>query len=193
MLSTQKCKSAVLAILLMFTIASVKAQGFHIGPKLGVNLSNYQGGDFDSNARIGYHFGVIASWELGSVFAVQTEALYSTGGAKFKENGFNEKVKTSYISVPVMLKLRSHGGLYFELGPQVSFKTNEDIPSQTISKFANNLDLSAGIGLGYQASNGLGIGARYLAGLSKVGDFSGQEIDPDFKNSNIQVSIFWLW
>jgi hypothetical protein len=32
---------------------------------------------------------------------------------------------------------------------------------------------------------------RYIAGLSKVGDFTGTNIDPDFKNSVIQASLFW--
>ena len=45
--------------------------------------------------------------------------------------------------------------------------------------------------LGFQTKGGLGIGARYLVGLSKVGDFDPpKNIDPDFKNSVIQVGAF---
>jgi hypothetical protein len=51
----------------------------------------------------------------------------------------------------------------------VGFKISEDIPDQTFRSFAKNLDLSVGAGLGFQSAGGFGIGARYMAGLSKVG------------------------
>ncbi|MDR6804231.1 hypothetical protein J2Y45_001500 [Dyadobacter sp. BE34] len=54
------------------------------------------------------------------------------------------------------------------------------------------MDISLGAGLGYQSKIGLGVGFRYVAGLSKVGDFSSEEINPDFKNSVIQGSLFWV-
>jgi hypothetical protein len=39
---------------------------------------------------------------------------------------------------------------------------------------------------------GLGIGARYTAGISKVGDFdASQGQNPDFKNGVIQISLFY--
>ena len=81
------------------------------------------------------------------------------------------------------------GGFYLEAGPQVGFKISEDIGESTINDFAKDLDLAAGAGLGFQAG-GIGIGARYLVGLSKVGDFDASAgIDPDFKNSTIQLGI----
>ena len=90
-----------------------------------------------------------------------------------------------------MLKFKAKGGFFVEFGPQVGFRTSSDIPDQTINNFAKNLDLAAGAGIGYQSPIGLGVGFRYIAGLSKVGDFSGSNIDPDFKNSVIQASLFW--
>lgn len=89
-----------------------------------------------------------------------------------------------------MLKYKSNGGFYVEAGPQVGFKLGENIPDQTVGKFAKNLDPSIGAGLGYQSAMGFGIGARYLAGLSKVGDFDASTgVDPNFKNSVIQIGI----
>ena len=91
-----------------------------------------------------------------------------------------------------MFKYRSPGGFYLEAGPQVSFKLSDNVENQSIEDFANDLDLSAGAGLGWQTKGGLGLGARYLVGISKVGDFDISEsngIDPDFKNSVIQVGI----
>ena len=91
-----------------------------------------------------------------------------------------------------MLKFRIANGFYIEAGPQAGIRLSENIPDQTINSFAKNLDLSAGAGLGYQSDIGIGVGLRYTARLSKVGDFSGREISPDFKNSVIQASIFWV-
>jgi len=57
--------------------------------------------------------------------------------------------------------------------------------------FAKSTDLSIAGGLGYHSPIGLGIGARYTAGLSKLGDFDAATTKPDWKNGVIQVSIFY--
>ncbi|SEI39221.1 Outer membrane protein beta-barrel domain-containing protein [Dyadobacter sp. SG02] len=183
-------KISLLVLLSVFSSAAF-AQSFSIGPKAGVNISNYTGSDVESDARVGYHLGGILNFGIGQVFSIQPEVLFSTQGAKFKNAG-KQEFKTTYVTVPVMLKFRSKGGFYFEFGPQASFKTGEDIPDQTIDNFAKNLDLAGGVGLGYQANFGLGIGARYIAGFSKVGDFDKTAaMNPDFKNSVIQFSLFF--
>lgn len=88
-----------------------------------------------------------------------------------------------------MLKFRSDGGFYFEAGPQVGFKISENPGDETIKDFFKNLDLSVGAGLGYHSPGGFGVGARYLAGLSKLGNFDPNVTDPSFKNSVIQIGI----
>ncbi|ACT96416.1 porin family protein [Dyadobacter fermentans] len=183
-------KIFLLALLSMFGSAAF-AQSFSFGPKAGINVSNYTGSDIESDARVGYHLGGILNFGIGQVFSIQPEVLFSTQGAKIN-NGSKQEFKTTYVSVPVMLKFRARGGFYFEFGPQASFKTGEDIPDQTIDHFAKNLDLAGAVGLGYQANFGLGIGARYIAGFSKVGDFDqNAAMNPDFKNSVIQFSLFF--
>jgi Outer membrane protein beta-barrel domain len=169
------------------------AQTVSVGIKAGANVSNFTGKDFNGikkEALFGFHGGGWMSINLGGL-AIQPELLVSTQGAKidFDNNSTTEEYKLTYLSVPVMVKFKSKTGLYGEIGPQVSFKLDENIGTQTINDFAKNLDLSAAVGIGFQGKSGLGIGARYLAGLSKVGDFNGQPISPDFKNSVVQVSI----
>ena len=178
--------------LVLFCVAQVSfAQKFSIGPKAGINISNYTGGDIESDALVGYHLGGILSYGFGDVFSIQPEVLFSTQGAKVQNNGSKSDFKISYITIPVMLKFKTSGGFYVEFGPQVGFRSSSDLGDQTINNFAKNLDLAAGAGLGYQSPIGLGVGLRYIAGLTKVGDFSGQNFNPDFKNSVIQASIFW--
>lgn len=182
-----------LALTLMFAAIGTfsMAQSFSFGPKAGVNISNYTGGNIETDSKIGYHFGGILNFGIGNHFSIQPEVLFSSLGAKVKRAGDKDNFKVSYVTVPVMLKLKTNSGFYIEAGPQVGFRTSTDIGGQTIDNFAKNLDLSLGGGIGYQSKIGLGIGVRYIAGLTKVGDFSAGDIDPDFKNSVIQASLFW--
>ena len=187
-------KKMLLVVCLSGLALSATSQKFTVGLKGGANISNFTGGDFsdvEKKALIGFHAGGYLSFGIGN-FYIQPELLVSTAGAKYENAGESENLKLTYIALPVMLKYRSAGGFYFELGPQVAFKISEDVHEQTIGDFAKNLDLSLGAGLGYQLGGGFGIGGRYLVGISKVGDFDASSgIDPDFKNSIIQVGIFF--
>lgn len=181
-----------LIVALIVALSQVAAAQITGGLKAGLNISNFSGGrfeDLDKQALVGFHAGGFLNFRLGAI-SLQPEALVSTAGAKFKDA--DTSFRLTYVTVPVMVKFRSPGGFYLEAGPQVGFKISEDIPDQTFRNFAKDLDLSIGAGLGYQSAGGFGIGARYMAGLSKVGDFdASDEIDPDFKNSVIQVGIFF--
>lgn len=180
-------------IVILFTVSTISfGQTFSFGPKAGINVSNYFGGDINSDAKVGYHLGGLLNFGFGELFSVQPEVLFSTQGAKVESFGSKKDFKINYLNIPVMLKLRIAMGFYLEAGPQVGLRLSENIPDQTINNFAKKLDLSLGAGLGYQADNGLGVGLRYIGGISKVGDFSGREISPDFKNSVLQASVFWV-
>ena len=176
----------------MLASAAAFSQDFQLGVKGGVNISNYTGGDFENSAIVGFHGGVIVGLMLGDHFSIQPEALFSAQGAKIKGVSNNEeKFKVSYITLPVLAKYRFTGGFYIEAGPQVGFKLDESIPDNTIENFAEDLDLSIAAGIGYHSPIGLGIGARYNAGLSKVGNFDASTANPDFKNSTLQFFVFY--
>ena len=181
----------ILFVLILFAAVSTQAQSFRIGLKGGLNVSNFTGGDFGSlknKAIVAYHLGTYVNIKVGAI-SLQPELLISSQGAKLDSATGSENWKVTYLAVPVMLKYRTESGFYVEGGPQVSFKLSEDINNQTIKEFAQNLDLAAGIGAGLQSKSGLGIGVRYMAGLSKVGDFNSNRINPDFKNGVLQVSL----
>ncbi len=186
-------KLLIASCVLLFIGNATYAQKFQIGLKAGTNASNYTGGNLDSKALLGFHAGGSFNFLLGNNFSISPEVLFSSQGAKYNDLGNEKNLKVSYIQVPVMAKFRFNGGFYLEAGPQVGFKVGEDvdIPDETIGNFAKDLDLSVGAGLGFHSRSGFGIGARYIAGLSKVGDFSSSEINPDFKNSVIQLSLFY--
>lgn len=185
-------KLFVAALLLVGTTSM--AQTFQLGIKGGVNVSNFNGGNFhniDKKSLVGFHAGGFVNFQFGDHFSLQPEVLFSSQGAKLEDAGNKENIKISYINVPVMLKYRFTGGFYLEAGPQIGFKVSESTGDQEINDFAKSTDLSIAGGLGFHSSSGLGIGARYTAGISKVGDFNAGDIDPDFKNGVIQVSLFY--
>lgn len=186
-------KKIIIAALLLAS-ATGFAQTFQLGIKGGVNVSNFTGGDFkdvDKKALVGFHAGGFVSFFFGDHLALQPEVLFSSQGAKIDDAGDEQNLKISYINVPVMLKYRFTGGFYVEVGPQIGFKVSEDIDDMPVEDFAKSTDLSVAGGVGFHSSMGLGIGARYTAGISKVGDFDAGDIDPDFRNGVIQVSLFY--
>ena len=184
----------IIVTLAFFTSATAFAQKFEIGAKAGANISNFTGHENWQNAKtnslVGFHVGGFVSFFLGNNFAIQPEVLFSSQGAKYKDATHEENLKLNYINVPVMLKYRGNKGFYVEAGPQLGFKISES--SSSIDSLGKSTDLSIAGGIGYHSKIGLGIGARYTASLSKVGDFKpANGINPDFKNGVIQLSIFY--
>ncbi|MEO5591232.1 MAG: porin family protein [Chitinophagaceae bacterium] len=189
-------KSIVFILLLAGT--TTFAQHFELGVKAGANISNFTGAsneaDLKAKTLVGFHAGGFVSLFVGNNFAIQPEVLLSTQGAKLEKTGTgagNNDYKLTYINVPVMFKYRSNGGFYLEAGPQIGFKVHEK-HSGSSEDFAKSTDFSIAGGVGYHSSIGLGIGARYTAGISKLGDLSiSDPATPDWKNGVIQISIFY--
>ena len=190
----------LLVIPLIVLCSTLFAQKFQFGLKGGVNVSNFTNTSFnnvDNKAIVGLHGGALLSLLLGDHFAIQPEALISTQGAKLSaDNGVDDgNYKLTYLTIPIMMKGRFNGGFYLEAGPQFGFKLSENIPgANTTENFAKNADFGIGAGLGFHGKSGLGVGGRYILGLSKVGDFEANEFaDPNFKNGVIQVSLFYTF
>ena len=166
----------------------------HFGVKAGVNYSNYTNADFATEALLGFHAGAIVNFKLTDNLSIQEEFLFSSQGAKMKNNVFGQdNVKVYYVTVPFLLKYRSKSGVFIEAGPQVGMKAKDDLKGSAFGDFAKKLDLSAAGGLGYQSKIGLGVSARYIAGLSKVGDFNISNVKTDFRTNVIQASVFYIF
>ncbi len=185
-----------IAIVLLLAGTTSFAQHFDIGLKAGANISNFNGSSnvstVKANTLVGFHAGVFLGLYLGNNFSVQPEVLFSTQGAKIDNGTTKDEYKLTYINIPVMLKYRFNGGFYLEAGPQVGFNVHSTV-SGTSQDFAKSTDLAIAGGLGFSSKIGLGIGARYVAGLSKVGDFNASTTKPDYKNGNIQISLFYTF
>ena len=187
-------------ILICLVLASTKGfsqsifKRFEFGLKAGANYSNFTNANFPTDPLVGFHAGATVAFKITDNFLIQEEFLFSTQGAKIKGGALEDQdLKLNYISVPFLFKYRTHSGFYVEAGPQFGMKASEKVAGLSTGDFAKKVDLAAAGGIGFQTKIGLGIGARYVYGLSKVSDFDFSGVKNDFKNNNIQASIFYVF
>jgi hypothetical protein len=187
-------------MLICFVLVSTQSfsqsfiQRFQFGIKAGANYSNYANADFNTEALLGFHAGALVNFRLTEKLSIQEEFLFSSQGAKVKGDLFGkENINLYYMTVPLLVKYRTHMGFYIEAGPQAGLLIKDDIDKTEIGEFAKKLDLAAVGGIGFQSKMGLGFGVRYVAGLSKVGDFKLSNVKTDFRNNVIQASVFYVF
>ena len=177
------------------TSASEKGPSF--GVKGGVNFATISGDDdSDPDSRTSFHVGLLGEFPLTDMFSIQAEALYS--GQGFKSNipggivGGDGKVEyqLDYINVPVLAKIYITTGLSVEVGPQFSFKVNEEVDSDANAdggdfdvNEAKDFDFGVAGGLTFQTEMGLFASGRYTYGLTDIIE------DMDSKNSVFQLGI----
>ena len=169
-------KRILMFVLAMTTVVAAHAQGPRLGIRAGVNYAGFGGSDADNLDRIwGGHAGLTANFPVSSdnFFSIQPELLYSMKGAETSAD--DVKWKINYLDVPVLGRVNA-GPLYFEAGPQVSFRIGGevDVNNTTITDDLDDykrtsLGYAAGVGL--QATPlGLSIGVRYNGDISKLYD-----------------------
>lgn len=169
-------KTLLFFVFILTTIVTTQAQAPRFGVRVGANYSGFSGDDADNLDRMfGFHAGITSQFALTSdnFLAIQPEVLFSKKGAESKDDSY--KVKLSYIDVPVLAKINA-GPLYFEAGPQVSFRIGGDI-EQDGNNIVDNLDFYKATSFGYAAGVGLAstplglsIGVRYNGDVSKLND-----------------------
>ncbi|TVT37935.1 PorT family protein [Hymenobacter setariae] len=168
--------------LLTGSVSLAQAQTTSFGIKAGASLTNVTGDGVGSNVKnlFGFHGGLFANFALNDAFSIQPEVLYSMKGTKSEGplGGYSGELtsRLHYIDVPVLARVNA-GGLFFELGPQIGFlvaaKQKQEISGgQSAGTFEDDLknrvrtiDFGYAAGLGYQLSNGPGIGLRYNGGF----------------------------
>ena len=187
----------LLFVPLLLISVTMFAQTYQFGLKGGINVSNFTGSSLDNvdkKALVGFQGGAFLSLLMGDHFAIQPEAVFSSQGARVSTINGDENWRVSSLNIPVELKVRFNGGFYLEAGPQIGFKLNETVPNQSggsAEDFAKNLDFSVNAGLGFHGKSGLGIGARYAVGITKVGNLEDSDFDPNFKNGVAQLFVFY--
>lgn len=173
-------KKLLILVFVLSSVAAVQAQvQVALGIKAGANISKFDDSATDNLTT--FHAGAFGLFKFTKI-GIQPEVLFSQQGAKID----GDELKTSYMTIPVMLKLYLIGGLNLQAGPQFGFLTKAELDGNDVKESFKNSDLSANVGLGWDLPFGLTVDARYNIGLSDVGD--GPQA-PSFKSRVVQVSI----
>jgi hypothetical protein len=135
-LKTAIMKKALLTLGIAISTLSIQAQDIRVGLTGGLNstwLLNKnvfdQGDNLDVastfGGRIGiegiYSFSEKAGVSLGINFLSNNSQKYTGDVLNFN---YDVKTKLSYIDIPVLFRLTSSGGTYFEIGPQIGLLTS---------------------------------------------------------------------
>ena len=189
-----------LVILFMAVLTTVGAQAQMQSPTFGIragaNYTGFSGDDADNLDRMfRFHAGITSQFTLTSdnFFAIQPELLLSTKGAESKDD--KTKWKITYLDVPVLGRVNA-GPLYFEGGPQASFRVGGDIESNGVN-VDDNLDqfkrtsfgYAAGIGLA-STPMGLSLGVRYNGDISKLYE---NESVSDARNNVFMLTLAYMF
>ncbi|TXI71620.1 MAG: PorT family protein [Cyclobacteriaceae bacterium] len=181
-------KKLLVLVLVLSSVAVGYAQvQVALGIKGGVNLSKLDT-DYDAGNITAFHGGAFALFKLTKI-GIQPEVLFSQQGSSIDDVSLDKgDLKTSYLAIPVMLKLYLIGGLNVQAGPQFGFLTAAEFDGKDAKDDLKNSDISANLGLGWDLPFGLTIDARYNLGLSDI-KADGSNFEGSFKSRTIQVSL----
>ncbi|WP_207436269.1 porin family protein [Sabulibacter ruber] len=206
-------KKLVFLFAALFVTYFAQAQeGIKLGIKAGGNFSNFSGKDVgdESEYVFGFHAGAFVDYGISDMVSIRPELLYTLKGAKGEidedDLNYTEKIRLHYLELPLLVRINTGAsGLFFEAGPTVSYlltaKDNvegeidgEDVDeSTTVTDAFKKLDIGYAAGLGYQLGNGLGLGLRYVGGLSKIAEPDDDEESPKVNNSVFQLSLSYTF
>ncbi|WP_179345662.1 porin family protein [Winogradskyella ursingii] len=187
------------------TITSVEAQDLNYGAKAGLNIAgiSFSSSDYSTSPRIGFLVGGFLNYKIKEKLSVQPEVFYSTGGNNwdFNDGATTGEIKTSLISLPVLLKYNITNGLFLEAGLQYNFllsieqKIEESGNGfEDLTEFYKSGTLGFAIGASYQldmVTNGLAAGLRFTSDFSKLNDV---DVDADsLKQYALQLTLLYTF
>ena len=173
--------------------------GFQLGIKGGPNFSNIKT-DVSTEGQTGFHAGAYAMIKVSKI-GIQPELLFSSISSDITTGSATSEFTSSYVNIPIILKLYLVGGLNLQLGPQFGFATFSELKTAAagvttttdVQDQLKSSDVSLAIGAGFDLPFGLNLTARYNLGLSDINDTLDLDIDPatndELRNQVFQVSV----
>lgn len=220
-----KTKALLLALSVSVFALSAKAQetpGTTFGVRAGVNFQNINGKDFldkklDNKIKTGFNVGVNAEIPIASEFYLQPGVLFTTKGAKSKDDK-DAKVNLSYIEVPINFLYKPElgmGKLLLGIGPYIAFGiggkvSNADgketdveftkevsaanysaATSQGLFPYFKRFDAGGNLLVGYEFSNNFSFQLNAQLGMININsDIEGvSNDDTKFKNTGFGLSV----
>ncbi|WP_460962392.1 porin family protein [Spirosoma litoris] len=211
MFRSNSLRSAILSFVLVSSCLSslFAQQRFSVGPRVGLNLSNYWGDADYMKFTPGLSAGAFVMYSSLNHFGISADFLYSQRGTSYNDNTKKFIQRVNYLEIPVVaryfLTLSGNFRPNLFVGPSLGIKLNAKrlkgdylqgtgpVLNGENSEAFNNLDLGAtgGIQLNWGTGNRQHflIDARYTLGLSDV-----QGTLPNYWNrrSSLQNSTFTI-
>lgn len=188
----------LLASLMLASICStvLHAQPIDFGIKAGVNIANQKiTGDFelDTKAKIGFHGGVFVVWMFTEKVGLQPEILFSAQGSKDKDDNYDYSIITNYVSIPVLVRYNINEMFSVHAGPQIGIlmtaKEEFDGDSDDIKDDFKSTDIGLALGGEADFTEKIGVGARYIFGLTNVLKAGESFDDTELKNGVFQIYV----
>jgi len=124
-------------LLIMAIVAGLSAAHAQEGIRLGAKGSFYSNWLFNKNvsdqnssldyaSSFGPSFGIQAIFMFKETYGLSAEIIYATHNQKYdgysegENNTFTNEINLGYLDIPVLFRVSSAKGPYFELGPQFS-------------------------------------------------------------------------
>ena len=186
------------------TSFSDKGSGFLMkyGVKTGLNMtsmSNDMAFDPGFGMGVGFRVGGFLNMRWGyrtensskgtGLWGFQPELMYSNQAVKTDAGD----VKMNYIAVPLLLKVYPTTALSIEVGPELSYLISTSPSTMAVDGAeikvgdCKGMNIGATAGLAYDFEMGLTVGARYTYGFTDMAK------NLKWKNSNIQVTVGWMF
>lgn len=186
------------------TSFSDKGSGFLMkyGVKAGLNMtsmSNDMAFDPGFGMGVGFRVGGFLNMRWGyrtensskgtGLWGFQPELMYSNQAVKTDAGD----IKMNYIAVPLLLKVYPTTALSIEVGPEFSYLISTSPSTIAVDRAevkvgdCKGMNIGATAGLAYDFEMGLTVGARYTYGFTDMAK------NLKWKNSNIQVTVGWMF
>ena len=188
-------KTKFLALIAVLFVAQAAMAQFHIGAKVGANITKIDGVSFKDEFKYGYHVGGFAEIGLGKNFGIQPEVLFNQYKTKTDtsfENVYRSAfkqgndIKLNYLSIPILVNYKLIGDfLTLQAGPQFGILMNKN---ETLLQNGQNAfkggDFSMLAGVQVKVLK-FRVSGRYVVGLNNINDIGEQN---KWKNQGLQIS-----
>lgn len=174
------------------------ANRFHLGLKAGIQFNNiFTDASIENGGRMGIALGLTGTYPLNDLFAIRSEILYSTKGARnnYATNNFNGNVNFGlrYLEVPVMgmitfNRFNIHAGIYGAYRLSTQIVTTGGVGQMTLgTPDISTFDVGFNLG-GEVRFNTFHVGARYVGGIINVtGSQQSQEFLEGGTNNTFRI------
>ena len=195
-------------IIILITIFAFAFSGsvYSASPTFGVKgllgMSQLTGDIDGTKSKIGFGGGVLARIPMGQgQFMLQPEAQIVLKGAEEDVPDNAEKLKLTYIEIPVLIKYvpAMEGSVQpsFFVGPALGILMSAKIADFDIKDQTKSTDIGivfgAGVDFAAGSSSKVSVDARYTLGVTNISDDPDDPSDFSIKNAMASVNVAFLF